>query len=429
MPVEVIFPRVDMDMTAGTLARWFVADGEAVEKGAPLFEIETSKAAMEIESPATGILRARPIAAGAEVGVGVPVGWIVAPGEDWSPETVAADAAPAPSVPAAPPPAAPVQAAAPMALRATPLARREAARRRLDLAAIRGTGPRGRIVHADVVAAAPAAPQARAPHPAPPPDAAAPAPSANGLHLRRSGTAHGTPVVLLHGFGSDLSIWHDVSDLLAASRPVVALDLPGHGRSPAGPATHAELTEAVIATLQDAGVERCHLVGHSLGGAVALGIVATLPDLVRSLGLIAPAGLGPEIDAAFLAGFVAAEQPASMAPWLRRLVSDPALVTDGFVRATLRAQAAPGRREAQRALLARLFPDGTQALSLAGALDRVTVPVKLIWGQADAIIPPRHARGLPAHVAVHLAPGIGHLPQLEAPHLVARLITELSAAG
>ncbi len=57
MPVEVILPRVDMDMTTGKISRWYVKDGDSVKKGAPIFEIETDKAAMEVESPGDGVIR------------------------------------------------------------------------------------------------------------------------------------------------------------------------------------------------------------------------------------------------------------------------------------------------------------------------------------------------------------------------------------
>ncbi len=425
MPVEVIFPRVDMEMTAGRIAQWHAEDGETVAAGAPLFEIETDKAAMEIEAPASGTLRRRALTEGATIPVGAPVAWIVGPGESWTGALATPLPAQAPApVREATPAIAPVTAAPDALTRATPLARREAARHGLDLPAIRGSGPRGRVRHADVQAAL-----ADGAAPAPTPPQPAVPQVGGGLHLERFGPALGMPVVLLHGFGADLSNWRAVWRELEAARPVIAVDLPGHGRSAPAGTRHAELIEAVVAALLQAGVERFHLLGHSLGGAIALGVADMLPGVVRSLGLIAPAGFGPEINAAFLAGFVAAERAESLRPWLHRLVADPAVVTEGFVAVTLRTQAEPGRRAYQRALLASLFPDGTQVLALRGLLDGLAVPVKVIWGQADAIIPARQARGLPPHVALHLLPGIGHLPHLEAPGLIARLAGELAAAG
>ena len=80
MPTEVIMPKVDMDMASGTISAWHVAPGEAVERGAPLFDIETDKAAMEVEAPASGILR-HPLAIGTETAIGAPVAWLYEPGE------------------------------------------------------------------------------------------------------------------------------------------------------------------------------------------------------------------------------------------------------------------------------------------------------------------------------------------------------------
>src|ERR1700685_3798199 len=92
MPVEVILPRVDMDMESGKLTSWFAQDGDSVVKGQPLFEIETDKAAMEVESPASGVLRRGAAEPGAVLAVGSVIGQIFAPGEDA--------AAPAPVGPA-----------------------------------------------------------------------------------------------------------------------------------------------------------------------------------------------------------------------------------------------------------------------------------------------------------------------------------------
>ena len=72
MPAEVIMPKVDMDMATGKLSVWHVSEGEAVSKGAPLFDIETDKAAMEVESPASGRLHHVIAAPGATVAVGAP---------------------------------------------------------------------------------------------------------------------------------------------------------------------------------------------------------------------------------------------------------------------------------------------------------------------------------------------------------------------
>ena len=81
MPSEVILPRVDMDMATGKISKWLVDDGAPVTKGQPLFEIETDKAAMEIEAEASGTLRTRARAGADDVAVGSVVAWIYREGE------------------------------------------------------------------------------------------------------------------------------------------------------------------------------------------------------------------------------------------------------------------------------------------------------------------------------------------------------------
>jgi pyruvate dehydrogenase E2 component (dihydrolipoamide acetyltransferase) len=171
---EVILPRLGQGMESGTIVRWLKSEGEPVEKGEPLFELDTDKVTQEVEAEAAGVLLRIAIAEG-EVPVGQTVAFIGAAGEDV-PEVAAAppsEEKPKPSEPE------PVQEAAERhdvasgngRLKASPLARRLARERGIDLSAVRGTGPEGRIVAEDVEraeAGGPAAPvAASAPAPVP----------------------------------------------------------------------------------------------------------------------------------------------------------------------------------------------------------------------------------------------------------------------
>ena len=171
MAVEVILPRVDMDMATGKISKWHHKDGDRVAKGAALFEIETDKAAMEIDAPADGILRNIVVTEGNSAPVGSAVAWIYAEGEAVAAPAPAAAPVAVASAPAATlaavtaAPSTPVNGEAP---RATPLARRLARQAGLPIGSITGSGPRGRIIAADVRSAgeakpAPAAPSATAP--------------------------------------------------------------------------------------------------------------------------------------------------------------------------------------------------------------------------------------------------------------------------
>lgn len=165
MAVEVILPRVDMDMATGKISKWHHKEGDRVAKGAALFEIETDKAAMEIDAPADGILRNIVVSEGASAPVGSAVAWIYAEGEAVIAPTPAATPGPtaAPQTTVSAPALAASTAEAPVnneAPRATPLARRLARQAGLTLAAIPGSGPRGRILAADVRNASEAKPAA-----------------------------------------------------------------------------------------------------------------------------------------------------------------------------------------------------------------------------------------------------------------------------
>jgi pyruvate dehydrogenase E2 component (dihydrolipoamide acetyltransferase) len=155
MPIEVILPRVDMDMATGKISKWYVTEGATVAKGAPIFEIETDKAAMEVESPGAGVIRNITASEGVDIPVGTPVAFIYAEGE-----AVVQMKASAPMKPAATAPVVQdIQVAqvietrpAPQSglPRATPLARRLARERGLQLPQVPGSGPRGRIQAEDV---------------------------------------------------------------------------------------------------------------------------------------------------------------------------------------------------------------------------------------------------------------------------------------
>ena len=153
-------PAVSASMTEGGIARWLKKEGEAVHAGDVLAEIETDKAVVEFESPEAGVLGRIVVAEGAQnVQVGSLIGWLLQPGESAAalPQAGTASLAKASAIA---PVAAPAKAAtAPAAAatgraRASPLARRLAAERQLDLAQLKGSGPGGRIVRLDVEAAA-----------------------------------------------------------------------------------------------------------------------------------------------------------------------------------------------------------------------------------------------------------------------------------
>ena len=146
------------------------------------------------------------------------------------------------------------------------------------------------------------------------------------------------------------------------------------------------------------------------------------PARVRSLSLVASAGLGREINAAYIDGFVRAANRNALRPHVAQLFADEAQVTRKLVDDLLKYKRLEGVEAALRALAAALFPGGVQARSFRDALAALPVPVQVIWGGKDRIIPAAHAAGLPPSVKVEVIAGAGHMVQMEAAGAVNRLL-------
>jgi pyruvate dehydrogenase E2 component (dihydrolipoamide acetyltransferase) len=194
---DILMPALSPTMEEGTLAKWNIKPGDTVEAGQVIAEIETDKATMEVEAVDEGVVEAILVPEGSEgVKVNTPIARLKGEGEAASASPAPAPAAPPPAAaqnPAAALPAAPAPQAAPAPAKtngsarvfASPLARRIAAQKGIDLAAVKGSGPRGRIVRADVESARPGAAPARAP-------AAAPAAPAQAKSLEQLGIPAGS---------------------------------------------------------------------------------------------------------------------------------------------------------------------------------------------------------------------------------------------
>lgn len=410
-------------MESVLVVEWRARPGDRVSTGQVIAVVETAKAATEVEAPVSGILTEILAEVGTEVPVDASIGRI----DDGSADNAGGAAMEAPSADPASSPEIQRETPCPgvttkplpgrRRIIASPVARKLATAAGVDLGTVAGSGPAGRIKRRDVEAV-----QRREGN-------MQPARFAGPLSLSRGGGGQGASVLLVHGFAGDAMTWWPVERALADRHRLIRIDLPCHGRSPAGSfAAFDSFAGAVIEAVREIEDRPLHLVGHSLGGAVVAALAAALPGAVRSLCMIAPAGLGAEINGAVLGGIARANSAASLAPWLKRLVAEPALIDDAFAQAAWAARSDPALRTAQSALLPMLFPDGTQGFDIQPLLRRLDMPMKLIWGREDEVLPWRHALIAPPHAGLHLLPRVGHVPHLESPELVARLIGELIAS-
>lgn len=241
-----------------------------------------------------------------------------------------------------------------------------------------------------------------------------------GLAFRTLGGA-GEDLVLIHGFAADRLSWIGLSPELMKVRRVHALDLPGHGDSAAiapGNGGSAGLAAAVRAAMAEQGIGPAHLLGHSLGGAVAMRMAEEEPARVRSLALIAPAGLGLGPDAAFLAALPAVASPEEAERLLRQLVARPQLINKMTVQRLLDQLGREGVRAALAVIGQALAAERVALAGLALRIGRTDIPRIVLWGNEDAINPIDAAAVAGFGGTLCRIDGAGHLPHIEAPRPV-----------
>jgi pyruvate dehydrogenase E2 component (dihydrolipoamide acetyltransferase) len=235
----------------------------------------------------------------------------------------------------------------------------------------------------------------------------------------------GPAVVLVHGFGGDLDNWLFNIDALAQKARVFALDLPGHGQSVKAIAdpSLAGLADVLRAFLNAVELESAHLVGHSMGAAVAARLACDTPGMVQSLSLVSAAGLGPEINSAYIDGFASAVSRRELKPVLLNLFADTELVSRSMVDDLLKYKRIDGVHDALQQLASNLFVNGIQQNVLAEQIADLGIDTLVIWGTQDQVIPASHARSIRA-AKVELIDGAGHMVQMEKAARVNELILD-----
>ncbi|MEV6669253.1 alpha/beta hydrolase [Streptomyces sp. NPDC051162] len=248
----------------------------------------------------------------------------------------------------------------------------------------------------------------------------------------------GEPLVLLHGIGHHLQVWDPVAGILAAERDVIAVDLPGFGRSPGLPdGIRYDLqgvTPVLAALFETLGLDRPHVVGNSLGGLLALQLGHE--KLVRSVTAISPAGFWNETERRYAFAVLrqmrrgAVTMPPRLAARLARTAAGRAVMVGPIY-------ARPARRSPDAVIAeARALREATgfAATLEAGRTVRFDhevsdIPVTIAWGSKDRLLVPRQGirakKVIPGARLLRLS-GCGHVPMNDDPALVARVILDAS---
>ncbi|CZF83336.1 acetoin dehydrogenase dihydrolipoyllysine-residue acetyltransferase subunit [Grimontia marina] len=357
--IPVVMPKWGLSMKEGTLTEWHVDEGDTIEVGQVIMDVETDKIASEVEAPDAGLLRRKVAEEGDVYSVQALLG-VLAPPEVTDEEI---DAYIAAFVQPSSEEGDEEEAASAYAF--------------IDTDA-------GRIRYS---------------------------------HLNAD--ASGTPYVLIHGFGGDLDNWLFNLDALAEKAPVLALDLPNHGQSAiSADVQFNDLINTVVTVMDKLDIERAHLFGHSMGGLISGELARLHPNKVASLTLIGSAGLGKDINSNYIRGFVDSESRKTLKPVLQLLFADSSLVTRNLVDDVLKYKRLDGVKASLSVLADQLFVDGTQSAVLD--LDAIPSPL-VIWGESDAVIPASHASNI-SNAEVHVLSGAGHMVQMEQAAAVNALI-------
>ncbi len=353
MITPLVMPKWGLEMRQGTISGWLVDEGTRLAVGTPVVDVETDKISNAVEAPDPGLLR-RKVAQDGEV---LPVKALLAVLAE--PEVSDAD---------------------------------------IDAFIAAYEVPALDDAEADEAAAFHWA-------------------EVDGIRVRyaRRGPEQGVPVLFVHGFGGDLGNWLFNLDAVAEYAPVLALDLPGHGQSDAKlPGTSLEALAGFVAKfLGQIGVDRVHWVGHSMGGAIGAQLALQQPQRLASLTLIASAGLGPEINGGYIDGFVQSASRRELKPVVELLFADASLVSRQLLDDLLRYKRIDGVTELLTGLSDALFGGGRQMEAPGSRLPASGLPLLVVWGEQDQVIPAAHAKAAPGGATVAVLGGAGHMVMME----------------
>ena len=257
--------------------------------------------------------------------------------------------------------------------------------------------------------------------------------SVHGREVSYLEAGEGPLLLLIHGMAGTARNWETVIEPLALHNQVVAPDFPGHGDSAPGGGDYSlgSLASGLRDLMIALGHDRATLVGHSLGGGVALQFTYQFPEMVERLVLVSSGGLGPEVGAILRA----AALPG--ADLFIRATAGPGAVAGGFLsnaagkiglrpNADLaevgRAYASLSDGDRRKAFLSTLHAVVDTDGQRVAALDRLylaeDLPVLIVWGERDPIIPVGHGRAAHAQLPgsyLEVFPDVGHVPMMESP--------------
>jgi pimeloyl-ACP methyl ester carboxylesterase len=266
------------------------------------------------------------------------------------------------------------------------------------------------------------------------------------IHGHRVAFQHageGPVLLLVHGITSSADAWRDVLPALAEDHLVIAPDLLGHGRSakPRGDYSLGAYASGIRDLLLALGHDRATVVGHSLGGGVAMQFSYQFPERTERLALVSSGGLGDEVHlllrAATLPGsefvlpLLASQPLLDAGRWISRTLGRAGLKAGSDVSEMARGYASLADRDARAAFvhtLRSIVDPGGQRVSARDRLYLASeVPTQIVWGDRDPIMPVQHGRDAQALIPgsrMEVIEGAGHFPMLDDPRRFTAILAD-----
>ncbi|WP_208976347.1 alpha/beta fold hydrolase [Polycladidibacter hongkongensis] len=246
------------------------------------------------------------------------------------------------------------------------------------------------------------------------------------LPFTEMGKGKSAPLVFLHGFGGDKATWSNLQIGLEHHRHTIAFDLPGHGAALNHPQSGSagKSAKAVTAALDELGLQNVHLIGHSMGGAVASLLALRSPERFKSLTLLAPGGFGPEINTKLLRRYATATSAEEQASLLEQFVGFGYDLPKNLAEHVAANRARDGASEILMHICDQITDGDRQGVLPRADLGKLPIPMKVIWGTQDRVVPTRQCHKLPGPIACHVFDRVGHMVHMEIPREVKRLVLE-----
>ena len=247
------------------------------------------------------------------------------------------------------------------------------------------------------------------------------------INFFQIGDADKKNLLFIHGFGGDLNNWMFNQEELSKDFNTYSLDLPGHGSSSKDIKKEIEIsffTKNIVKFCEQNNLKKINLVGHSFGAGISIDIANKNKELVESLILISPIGLGKEIDNSYLEGFVSADSRRDLKKVLEKLYFDSSIITRDLLNEVLKIKRFDGISDALNLIKNVILHNEFQKNDLRKDIENIKIPISIIWGKDDNIIPNSHSSNLNGNIKVNIIDDCGHMAHVEKSQEVNSLIKE-----